>query len=208
MNAEKAAGRSYRDLVHEMVIDAIGLTSTFYEDETYPVSVTNRLAHGYYDNPACSDYQPNCKESWNLPLIGRDVRGMSTSWTQAAGGAVANARDVDRWMRAVFEGHVVPPKQQDEWMSLVSTKTGKPIDDVWADDPQGFSLGLSKVILGPMGPQWFYHGTTLGYRTLYVWLEKENLMITVQTNSQPADDANKLTDLVGAIYAIVRREAK
>lgn len=208
MIAEKAAGRSYRDLVHEMVIDAIGLTSTFYEDGTYPAAVTNRLAHGYYDNPACSDYQPNCKESWNLPLIGRDVRGMSTSWTQAAGGAVANARDVDRWMRAVFEGHVVPPKQQAEWMSLVSTKTGKPIDDLWADDPQGFSLGLSKVILGPMGPQWFYQGTTLGYRTLYVWLEKENLMITVQTNSQPADDANKLTDLVGAIYAIVRREAK
>jgi D-alanyl-D-alanine carboxypeptidase len=36
MIAEKAAGRSYRDLVHEMVIDATGLTSTFYENGTYP----------------------------------------------------------------------------------------------------------------------------------------------------------------------------
>jgi D-alanyl-D-alanine carboxypeptidase len=59
-----------------------------------------------------------------------------------------------------------------------------------------------------MGPQWFYQGTTLGYRTLYVWFEKENLMITVQTNSQPADDSNKLSDVVAAIYSIVRREAK
>jgi D-alanyl-D-alanine carboxypeptidase len=42
------------------------------------------------------------------------------------------------------------------------------------------------LILGPIGPQWFYQGTTFGYRTLYVWFEKENLMITVQTNSQPA----------------------
>ena len=208
MIAEKAAGRSYRDLVHEMVIDATGLTSTFYENGTYPAAVINRLAHGYFDNPACADYQPNCNESWNLPLMGMDVRGMSTSWAQAAGGAVANARDVDRWMRAVFEGHVVPPKQQAEWMSLVSTKTGKPIAEVSADDPRGFSLGLSKGILGPMGPQWFYQGTTLGYRTLYVWFEKENLMITVQTNSQPANDANKLSDVVAAIYAIVRREAK
>jgi len=133
---------------------------------------------------------------------------MSTSWAQVAGGAVANPRDVDRWMRAVFEGHVVPPKQQAEWMSLVSTKTGKPIAEVSADDPRGFSLGLSKAILGPMGPQWFYQGTTLGYRTLYVWFEKENLMITVQTNSQPADDSNKLSDVVKAIYSIVRREAK
>jgi len=79
---------------------------------------------------------------------------------------------------------------------------------VSADDPRGFSLGLSKGILGPMGPQWFYQGTTLGYRTLYVWFEKENLMITVQTNSQPANDANKLSDVVAAIHAIVRREAK
>jgi D-alanyl-D-alanine carboxypeptidase len=208
MIAEKAAGRSYRDLVHEMVIDAVGLTDTFYEDGTYPAAVTSRLAHGYFDNPACADYQPNCKESWNRPLLGKDVTGMSTSWAQAAGGAVANARDVDRWMRAVFEGHVVPPAQQAEWVSLVSTKTGKPIADVTADDPQGFSLGLSKGILGSSGPQWFYQGTMLGYRTLYVWFEKENLMITVQTNSQPADDANKLRDLVTAIYAIARRGAK
>jgi D-alanyl-D-alanine carboxypeptidase len=71
MIAEKAAGRSYRDLVHEMVIDATGLTSTFYENGTYPAPVINRLAHGYFDNPACADYQPNCKESWTLPLIGR-----------------------------------------------------------------------------------------------------------------------------------------
>ncbi|MBV8795298.1 MAG: beta-lactamase family protein [Hyphomicrobiales bacterium] len=208
MIAEKAAGRSFRDLVHEMVIDAIGLTSTFYESGTYPAAVTDRLAHGYFDNPACSDYQPNCKESWNLPLIGKDVRAMSASWAGAAGGAVANARDVDRWMRAVFEGHVVPPKQQAEWLALVSTKTGEPIADVSAVDPAGFSLGLSKAILGPMGPQWFYQGTTLGYRTLYVWFEKENLILTVQTNSQPADTANKLNELAAAIYAIVRSEAK
>jgi len=37
-------------------------------------------------------------------------------WAQAAGGAIADARDVDRWMRAVFKGRVVPPKQPAEWM--------------------------------------------------------------------------------------------
>jgi D-alanyl-D-alanine carboxypeptidase len=204
MIATKVTGRSYRDLVHEMVIAAFGLDSTFYENGTYPAAVIDRLAHGYFDNSACADYQPNCKESWNLPLMGQDVRGMSTSWAQAAGGAIAGARDVDRWMRAVFEGHVVPPKQQAEWMALVSTKTGEPIADVSAEDPRGFSLGLAKAILGPIGAQWFYQGETLGYRTLYVWFEKQNLMITVQTNSQPAADADKLHDLLGTIYQIVR----
>jgi D-alanyl-D-alanine carboxypeptidase len=208
MIAAKSAGQSHRDLVHQMVIEAFGLNSTFYESGAYPAAVTARLAHGYFDNPACADYQPNCIRSWNLPLMGRDVREMSTSWAQAAGGAIADARDVDRWMRAVFEGRVVPPKQQSEWLALVSTKTGEPIADVSADDPRGFSLGLGKAVLGAIGAHWFYQGETLGYRTLYVWFEQENLMITLQTNSQPATDADKLHELLGTIYQIVRDDAK
>ena len=205
MIAEKATGKSYRDLVHELVIEPHGLYSTFYEAGTYPESVIKRLSHGYFENEACSDYQPNCKESWNLPIIGRDMREVSISWAQAAGGAISSARDVDRWMRAVFDGKVVPPKQQEEWMQLVSTKTGEPIAAVSADDPGGFSLGLANSILGPLGVQWFYQGETLGYRTLYVWIAAEDLMITVQTNSQPPEGTDKLSDAVAALYEIVKK---
>jgi D-alanyl-D-alanine carboxypeptidase len=208
MIAAKATGQSYRDLVHHMIIEAFGLHSTYYESGTYSDAVTDRLAHGYFDNPACADYQAKCTQSWNHALMGRDVRGMSTSWAQAAGGAIADARDVDRWMRAVFAGRVVPPKQQAEWMALVSIKTGEPIADVTADDPRGFSLGLGKAVLGSIGSHWFYQGETLGYRTLYVWFERENLVITLQTNSQPAAEADKLHELVGVIYSIVRDDAK
>jgi D-alanyl-D-alanine carboxypeptidase len=208
MIAAKATGQSYRDLVHHMIIEAFGLHSTYYESGTYSDAVTDRLAHGYFDNPACADYQAKCTQSWNHALMGRDVRGMSTSWAQAAGGAIADARDVDRWMRAVFAGRVVPPKQQAEWMALVSIKTGEPIADVTADDPRGFSLGLGKAVLGSIGSHWFYQGETLGYRTLYVWFERENLVITLQTNSQPAVEADKLHELVGVIYSIVRDDAK
>ncbi len=140
--------------------------------------------------------------------MGRDTRDMSTSWAQAAGGAVSDARDVDRWMRAVFSGRVVPPKQQAEWMALVSTKTGKPIAEVSEADPRGFSLGLAKAILGSTGPQWFYQGETLGYRTLYVWFARENLLITLQTNSQPAADKDELNRLVVTLHDIVRPPAK
>jgi hypothetical protein len=41
-----------------------------------------------------------------------------------------------------------------------------------------------------------------------VWFEKENLMITLQTNSQPAADADKLRDALGTVYQIVRDAAK
>jgi D-alanyl-D-alanine carboxypeptidase len=202
--AEKASGKSFRDLVHEQVIEPYGLTSTFYEASTYPDSVIKRLSHGYFENEACTEYQPQCKKTWNAPIIGRDMRNLSVSWMQSAGGGVASARDVDRWMRAVFGGKVVPPKQQEEWTRLISTKTGEPIATVSADDPGGFALGLGRKILGDLGAQWFYLGESLGYRTLYVWIADHDLMITVQTNSQPPDGTDKLGDAVSALYEIVK----
>ncbi len=205
MIAEKVAGKSFRDLVHELVIRPHGLYSTFYESSSYPQSVIKRLSHGYFENKACAGYQPDCKETWNLPIVGRDMREASPSWMQAAGGAVSSARDFDRWMRAVFGGKVVAPKQQQEWMQLVSMKTGEPIAAVTAEDPGGFALGLGQKILGPLGAQWFYQGESLGYRTLYVWFAAEDLMITVQTNSQPPEDTNKLGDAIAALYEIVKK---
>lgn len=204
MIAAKAAGKPYADLVREMILEPQGLHSTFYAPGTYPPEVIARLAHGYFENHACTDYQPaDCTETWNAPLIGRDVREDSTSWAQAAGGAISNARDVTRWMRAVFEGRVVPPKQQAEWMSLVSTETGKPVDVLTEADPKGFSLGLAAALM-PEGRLWFYEGMTLGYRTLYVWFEEDGLLVTLQTNSQPDAGADRLHDAATAIYAAVK----
>jgi D-alanyl-D-alanine carboxypeptidase len=205
MIVEKASGKSFRDLVHELVTEPHGLTSTFYEASTYPESVIKRLSHGYFENEACAAYQPKCKETWNTPIIGRDMREASVSWMQPAGGAVSSARDVDRWMRAVLGGKVVPPKQQQEWTELVSIKTGEPIARVSADDPGGFALGLAYKILGPLGAQWFYEGESLGYRTLYVWIADQDLMITVQTNSQPPEGTDKLGEAVSALYDIVKK---
>jgi D-alanyl-D-alanine carboxypeptidase len=208
MIAEKATGKTFQELVHELVIEPLGLHSTFYESGSYPETVLRRLAHGYFENPACTDYQPkDCAASWNLPLIGRDVRAMSSSWAQAAGGAVSNARDVTRWMRAVFAGRVVPPKQQGEWLRMISTRTGEPLAQVSSEDPRGFSLGLVQAILGQMGAHWFYEGETLGYRTLYVWFSQNDILITVQTNSQPADGMDRLHDAVIAIYDAVKPPA-
>ncbi len=208
MIAAKAGGKPYADLVQELVIEPFGLHDTFYAAGTFPPEVRARLAHGYFENHACADYLgADCAQSWNLPMIGRDIRDTSQSWAQAAGGAAASARDVDRWMRAVFSGRVVPPEQQAEWMQMISTKSGEPIDAISADDPMGFSLGLSQVLMGSSGANWFYGGITLGYRTLYVWFEEDDILVTVQTNSQPDDGVNTFNDLVLAIHAAVSDDA-
>jgi len=204
MIAAKAAGKPYPDLVREMIIEPHGLHSTYYSQGAYPPEVIDRLAHGYFENTACAEYQPpDCAESWNKPLLGRDIREDSTSWMQAAGGAISNARDVTRWMRAVFEGRVVPPEQQAEWMRMISVRTGEPIPDVTAEDPQAFALGLVRAVT-PQGSLWFYQGMTLGFRTLYVWFEADDILVTIQTNSQPNDEANQLHDAVVAVYEAVK----
>ena len=204
MIAEKVTGKSYRDLVHERLIQPFGLTSTFYESSTYPEAVMKRLSDGYFESPECAAYQPDdCKASWNLPIVGKDMKDMSLSWAQSAGGAISNARDTDRWVRAIFGGKVVPAKQQQEWLSLVSQKTGEPIPELTADDPRGYSLGLGRALFGPIGAVWFYQGETLGYRTLYAWFADEDLTITVQTNSHPPEAENKLSDAILAIHSIV-----
>jgi D-alanyl-D-alanine carboxypeptidase len=84
-------------------------------------------------------------------------------------------------------------------------QTGEPIATVSADDPGGFALGLARKILGLLGAQWFYEGESLGYRTLYVWIAAEDLMITVQTNSQPPDGTDNLHEAVSTLYEIVKR---
>jgi D-alanyl-D-alanine carboxypeptidase len=207
MIAARSAGKPYRDLVHELIIEPFGLYSTFYENGTYPAAVVERLAHGYFENTACADYQPGCEVSWNQPLVGRDIRADSVSWAQAAGGAVSNARDVDRWIRAVFAGRVAPPEQQDEWLQMVSLATGEPIDEVTPEEPRGFGLGLARADFGASGTHWFYQGDTLGFRTLYVWFEEDDILVTVQTNSQPDEGTGKLTEAVIALYDAVKAPA-
>ena len=80
---------------------------------------------------------------------------------------------------------------------LVSTKTGEPIEGL-AGRPRG---GFSQ--LGGADSQASRRAMVLrglGYRTIYVWIPDQDLMITVQTNG-----TDNLGDAVNAIYDIVKR---
>ena len=67
------------------------------------------------------------------------------------------------------------------------------------------SASGSLTIFGSLGVQWFYEGESLGYRTLYVWIADQDLMITVQTNSQPPEGTDKLGEAVSTLYEIVKK---
>jgi D-alanyl-D-alanine carboxypeptidase len=87
--------------------------------------------------------------------------------------------------------------------SVVSEKTGCPIPDVSANDPSGFGLGIGRRYAPELGGTfWFYQGTTLGFRAIFVYWPQYDLVITAATNSQPPDGEDRFGKLVlGATFA-------
>ena len=84
MIAEKAAGKSFRNLVHELVIEPYGLTSTFYEASSYPGIRSSSVCRTAISRTQLAPLiNLNAEEIWNAPILGRDVRTFSVSWMQS-----------------------------------------------------------------------------------------------------------------------------
>jgi len=207
MIAEKAAGKPYKELLEEKLFEPAKLRDTYYEPIAYPPDVLARTASGYFNNPDCGLYEPDCKESTLAPMIGRDVRTADLSWGGAAGGIISTPRDLAHWIRVVFAGKILPPEQLKEFLTFISTKTGKPIDKVTEDDPRGFSLGLVRVLKPEVGALWFYEGETLGYRTAFLFSPEDDVLVAAATNSQPSAEEDKLVPMLAKLF-VMAKEAR
>lgn len=186
------------DLDH--LIAANHLKDTFYEPYFYSPAIMHRLVSGYYVNtdPPVTD-----------KLIGTDTSGYSLGWAQAAGGMLSTPEDLARWVRVLFEGNVLEPKQKGELLSLVSLKTGQPIGRTSPSDPAAFGLGVFQITDPKLGTFWGYQGSTIGYRATYAYFADSGLILCVFTNSQTTHDENKINDqLIPALYATLQKFGK
>lgn len=204
MIAEKAGGKPYKELLEEKLFAPAKLRDTYYEPIAYPPVILARTASGYFNNPDCGLYEPDCTEGTLAPMIGRDVRTDDLSWGGAAGGIISTPRDLARWIRAVFAGKILPPEQLNEFLSFISTKTGKPIGRVTKDDPRGFSLGLVRVLKPELGAFWFYEGETLGYRAAFVFSPEDDVLVAAATNSQPSGEEDKLVPMLAKLFVMAK----
>ena len=132
------------------------------------------------------------------------------SWAGPAGAMISNLADLDTWIRDLFGLKLFPRKQLNEMTEMVSQKTGKPIEDVDADDPIGFGLDLGRTFKQEAGGRlWYYQGTTLGFRAVFAYWPQDNLVITAATNSQPPGNQDQLIPfVVGGAYNAVMSAAK
>jgi D-alanyl-D-alanine carboxypeptidase len=207
MIAEKASGKSLKQLYQTGIFDPLFMKDSFYEPRALPESVLARMSSGYFNNPLCSDYAPDCKVAPLQPLVGKDMRRADISWAGAAGGIVSTPRDLQRWVRGLFGGRVLPSKQLKEMMELVSTETGKPIANTSAKEPRGFGLGLAAVYAPGLDHVWFYEGITLGYRAVYFYFPKDDLVITAFANSQVPEVKDELPLVAFRLYELAKDRA-
>ncbi|HLN77494.1 MAG TPA: serine hydrolase domain-containing protein [Nocardioidaceae bacterium] len=188
MIIEKVTHDGYRHQLYARLIEPLGLHDLYYRAHLYPRWVTAREPAGYFF----------VNQGPTIPgLVGRDVSRWSLSWARGAGGIISTTHDMTVWERALYDGRLLPPKQQAELMSLVSMTTGKPIERTSSADPGGFGLGVAQGTHPKFGTVWLYEGGTLGFRTLHIYFPGSGVIMAMGLNSYPAKD-----DIVGLAASV------
>lgn len=155
------------------------------------------MVHGYRFGGNIGKYIP----------IKTDVTYFSLSYAGAAGAIVSNSEDITHWVRALLTpNNVLPKKQLEELITLVSVKTGKPLKTPNEEDPNGVGLGigLSYVDKDFPGLMFNYEGMTMGYRAQYIYIPNKNLIISAITNSSIEQENDHLMELIGNVYEAIQ----
>lgn len=193
MIIEKVTGTTYSHQLYSRIINPLRLKNTFYRSDVYPRSVTAREPAGYFN---VSGFGPMD------PLYRKDLSRSTMSWARAAGGIFSTLHDLTVWTRALYAGQMLPPKQQAELTSLVSVRTGEPIDSSSPAEPNGFGLGVQQSTAGPLGTFWNYQGGTFGMRVLHVYLPESGVILAMGVNS--FSDPNSIGRLAVAVHATLK----
>ena len=195
--AARSTTRSFSAEIARIIASA-GLKDTYYTSHLYPAPIAKRVVAGYYEND-----DPGFGK-----FIGKDMSGDSLSWAQGAGSIVSTPEDLTEWSRELYAGTtLVPPKQKAELLSLVSTKTAKPLSKPTLDDPSGFGLGVAERYDKGLGTFWFYQGETLGFRAAHLYFPDSGLVVSIFANSRPVEKESKLQQLFATVYASIKARA-
>ncbi|UTW42270.1 beta-lactamase family protein [bacterium SCSIO 12844] len=187
---EDKTGQSLQALILKDIIKPLNLKYTYYPLPDLKIAKEQALVHGYgynqYDNPE---------------LVGVDIYNNNLSWAGAAGAVVSNAVDIVHWVRALFiDRSFLNTQQRTALTSLVSTKTGKKIKEVTKGDPGGFGLGVIQSYREGLGRIWFYEGETLGFRSMYIYIPCNQVIIAATINSATNGENDHLHNLVVNVY--------
>jgi D-alanyl-D-alanine carboxypeptidase len=199
MIVEAITGRSFAaELDARFLGLAHGLPATAYVPTTATPDLQARMVSGYFWGRT-QDLAPM------RPLLGMDAKAQDMSWAGAAGALVATPEDVTRWARTLYQSSLLGERERRELLSRVSEKSGEPLASLSASEPLGFGLGVASFFKDELGGEgWYYQGESMGYRMIYGYFPREDLVIAIGLNSQPDDAENRIGKLLAATYALAR----
>jgi D-alanyl-D-alanine carboxypeptidase len=78
--------------------------------------------------------------------------------------------------------------------------SGHPIKEVTSKNPSGFGLGVGQIYFPDGGgPTWFYEGTTMGYRTYYLFTPCNDIVLSLAMNSSPLLVSKDISDNISLL---------
>jgi D-alanyl-D-alanine carboxypeptidase len=202
MIIEKVTHDTYADQLTERIIIPLRLHSLCYAPSTCPAADAARMPAGYFfDSAVANQEPPNPLAS----LLGTQVSPLALTGAQGAGGIVSSLQDMTTWDRALYQGQELPPAQQRQLESLVSTTTGHPIPGTTPADPSGYGLGVWQGTSPSLGTAWFYEGVTYGYRVLHLYFPRSGMIIALAANSDPGGVNDDLVTLAASVYQALQK---
>jgi D-alanyl-D-alanine carboxypeptidase len=193
MIVQRVTHDSYADQLTKRIITPLHLHSLCYAPYTCPAADARLMPAGYFF------------QSLAPSLLGTAMPPLAETWAQAAGAIVSSLADMTTWDRALYQGRELPPAQQRQLESLVSTATGNPISTTTLADPVGFGLGISQLTTPPTGTIWWYEGETLGFRVLHFYFPRSGLLIALAVNSRTDTSADYLLNLAATVYQTLQK---
>ncbi|GAA1905760.1 serine hydrolase domain-containing protein [Streptantibioticus ferralitis] len=162
MLIEHITGKPYAQVLNQRIIAPLGMTHTRFV-----------VPHTTIDSPHAIGYLTNDDRS--KPLF--DATNQTASWIWTAGAAISSTSDLNRFLRALATGHLLPPAQLAEMETMESVSP-----------TSHYGLGLRQYDLSCGTSVIGHDGIIEGYQT-YTYTTKDGTrQVTISANASNNSD--------------------
>jgi D-alanyl-D-alanine carboxypeptidase len=182
--AEAVTGRTLAEEYRARFLEPLGLSSVSYQGIEPPVA---ELPTAYRYRSGALDATPQDVTD------GSPIRPFTaiTTAAGAAGSMAASARDLARWARALYGGHVLPAR-------LVDLMVRDAEATMTLDPPYPYGLGVQAFTID--GRVSYGHaGRLVGARSVVRWFPDASVAIAIVTNQSRFDPTPILVDLLAIV---------
>ncbi|MEU4699191.1 serine hydrolase domain-containing protein [Nonomuraea dietziae] len=131
---EKVTGRSYEHEVTTRILRPLGMRDSYLPGRS--VHIRGRHNHGYQVVPAGF---PGSIRYGDASVVDMTATSVTSTW--ASGDLISTARDLERFVNALFSGEVVPPAQLEPMFTVPR------VTAFGGCDPAVYTSGMSRMVL-------------------------------------------------------------